>query len=486
MLKEILLASSLSLMLMTSAYGQENSTVLFCDATSDAALYDKNKFESYKILVPGTDGWIFRSESDLKADFLLTPEGLDNLDKMNKAFKRRGIELVILMPPTRGLVHQDNLTPETRQKYGIEDTNSIWENYGQSLESIRKRGLHVVGIERPAAGSSFFFKRDHHWNPDGAQAGAKAVAAYIKTLPVYDTIPKVEYATRDVGPYDFEGVSKKVFKKLCNTEQLSERITRTVTEPVSEVGAENDLFGDVRNPEIVLLGTSNSTMEPSFSNFEGFLKQELGADLVNMSVSGGGLDTAMITYLNSAFAKENTVKVAIWEIPGYYDISKHYNFFREAIPAAYGSCKGQEIAVMEEKAIDEKNFLALDKLSAQKITGSEYYLSITFDSPVSRSFFADMRYLKNKDKYRFHRPNGPLDGQFYVGLQDKKPEYLNKVILSVPADLIGKKVSVSLCKKGKGTELKRASNAKAEKTMEPIPAPVVESLYTRLMRVISF
>ncbi|MCF8495538.1 MAG: hypothetical protein K9G62_02595, partial [Alphaproteobacteria bacterium] len=44
---------------------------IFCDDLAKEDIYDKNKFEAYKMLVPGTDGWIFRTSRDLSSRFSL-------------------------------------------------------------------------------------------------------------------------------------------------------------------------------------------------------------------------------------------------------------------------------------------------------------------------------------------------------------------------------------------------------------------------------
>ena len=428
----------------------EDVKSIFCAALQDPAQYDQNKFDSYKMLVSGNDGWIYRSDTDFRSDFSLSPEALDHLEEVARTFKARGMELVILLTPTRGMMHPAHIPGDVAQKYEFTDVDQAWKSYNQAVSSLRKLGIHVVSIERPPAEESFFFKRDHHWNPDGAHASAKAVAAYIKTLPIYESVTKVSFSTADLGPHEVEGASKKVFKKLCDTNQPTESIIKTATERSQAAAAQSDLFGDVAEPEVVLLGTSNSTMEPSFSNFEGFLKAALSADVLNMSVSGGGLDTAMIAYLNSDFYQRKPAKIAVWELPSYYDISKQMNFFREAIPAAYGSCAGR--AVMERKAVpvNDKSIVAIDQLTAEKITGKDYYLALKFKNPVGKSFVADLRYAKNRDRFRFQRGGRiPSDDDFFVSLRDDKKEYLSKVILTVPEEVIGNEVDVAICKKDK-------------------------------------
>jgi alginate biosynthesis protein AlgX len=449
--------------------GVEEVQALFCPAMKDETLYDKNNFDSYKMLVPGNGGWIFRSESDFRNDFSIPDDTLDDLEELSDAFKAHGTELVMLITPTRALMHSQYITDEDKKKYDLRNMDKVWKSYWNGIESIRNRGITVVGVERPAPETPFFYRKDHHWNPYGAQLSAKALAATIKKLPAYKDIEKIEYATREDGAYDFYGVSKKVFKRICDTRQPPERIVKKVTERKSTAEGQDDLFGDSKQPEIVLMGTSNSTMEPSQANFEGFLKEELSADIINMSVSGGGLDTAMISYLNSEAFHKNPAKIAIWEIPGYYDLSNHKKFFREAIPATYGSCESNPVVLAKDKKIEEKTMIALEKLASRKISGSDYYLNVGFNTPMTEPVTLDLRYVKNRDKYKFDRSGRyPSDGQFYVALQDGKKENLEKVVLNLPEEAKGKTVSVMICKKDQKTSL-----GYNETPMEPKQPPVV-------------
>lgn len=423
---------------------------LFCPGMCDEALYDKYGFDSYKMLVPGKGGWIFRSAIAFRADFSISDEALDSLEDLNDALKAHGTDLVMLITPTRAMLHSQYITDGDKKKYGLRNIDKIWKSYWNGIESIRARGITVVGVERPSPEMPFFYLKDHHWNSYGAQLSAKAAAAAVRKIPAYKGIEKVEYVTREDGTYDFYGVSKKVFKRICGTRQPPERIIKKVTERKSAAVGQDDLFGEIKQPEIVLLGTSNSTMEPSMANFEGFLKEELSADVMNMSAPGGGLDAAMISYLNSEDFRTRPAKIAIWEIPGYYDISNHKKFFREAIPAAYGSCEANPVAIVKDKPVKDKIMIALEKLASRDITGSDYYLSVGFSAPVAGPVTLDLRYVKNRDRFKFDRSHRyPHDGQFYVALQDGKKENLEKVVLKLPGEARGKTVDVMLCKKEK-------------------------------------
>lgn len=434
-----------------SECGIEAVEALFCPAMKDETLYDKYGFDSYRMLVPGKSGWIFRSESDFRNDFSIPNDTLDDLEELSDSFRAHGTELVMLITPTRALVHSQYISDADKKKYDLGNIDRLWKSYWNGIDSIRDRGITVVGVERPGPEIPFFYRKDHHWNSYGAQLSAKAIAAEVKKLPAYKDIEKIEYATREDGTYDFYGVSKKVFKRICETRQPPERIIKRVTEQKSAAADQDDLFGDTKQPEIVLMGTSNSTMEPSMANFEGFLKEELSADIKNMSVSGGGLDTAMISYLNSEDFHKHPAKIAIWEIPGYYDLSNHKKFFREAIPATYGTCQNP-VAVAKDKKIAEKTMIAIDRLASKKISGSDYYVSVDFSAPMSKPVTLDLRYVKNRDKYKFQRSGRyPHDGQFYVALHDSKKENLEKIVLNVPDEALGKNVSVAICKKDEKT-----------------------------------
>ena len=432
-----------------TAMAAEDVSDLFCTDMQNPDVYDDRNFESYKMLIPGKDGWIFRTETDLKSDFSLTRDALDNLRDLNQVLNSRGIDLVMLIAPTRGLVHGENLRPEDMEKYNFTNIDKAWDSYRSSLESIKKEGIAVVGIPRPEQGTSFFYKRDHHWNADGAKFSAEVLAAYIKNLPAYKKVEKQAFVTKDGEDMELPGVSKKVFKKIGNTNQAPEASVKKITELAEASGESDALFGDAKIPDIVLMGTSNSTQEPSFANFEGFLKEALSADVLNMSVSGGGLDTAMLAYFNSDYYKKNPAKIAIWEIPSYYDISNNAKFFREAIPAAYGGCRNM-VAEQNGVELDDKSVIVLSKLAKKKIWGANHYLYLNFSEPVAKPFNANFLYTKSRDKYRFaHSTRYPSDREFYYRLDNQKDSPLDKIVLNVPKEFMGLRVDAKICEQQK-------------------------------------
>lgn len=449
------------LLAQTPAYAegetcQDDVSYLFCAPLELDETYDNYNYASYRKLIYGKNGWIFRTSSDLKTDFALPATTLGYLRRLNEAFSSRGIRLVLLYLPTRGLMHSENLLPEDRKAFHYSYPDAAWKSYEASIKAMQDTGLRVVGVSRPEPGTPFFYKRDHHWNAAGAKRTAEILTAAIKKMPEYEGIEKIKFVTRQGDRYAFYGVSKKIFKKFCDTIQPPETIDKMITERADMAVASSDLFGDTRDPDIVLMGTSNSTQEPAFANFEGFLKEFLSADILNMSVSGGGLDTAVISYLNSDAYKNNPAKIAIWEVPSYYDIEAQSNFFREAIPAVYGDCGTAALASKEAIPLTESGVVALSALSKKRFSGDNYYVHLRFSKPVTDSFFLSLYYGRGHEKYKFRRSARlQADDQFFLTLGTTRLRPLDKVVLNLPQTMPGETVAVKICKV---PEMKLAKN----------------------------
>jgi alginate biosynthesis protein AlgX len=424
---------------------QDDVSHLFCELLENDETYERYSYSSYRKLIYGKDGWIFRTASDLKTDFSLPDETLVHLRRLNDAFAAKDIRLIMLYLPTRGLLHSEYLLPEDKRLYRFSYPGAAWKSYEDSIKSMRSVGLHVVGLPRPKPGTPFFYKRDHHWSAAGAKQTAEVLASYIKKLPEYRETRKVKFKTTEGERYAFYGVSKKIFKKLCDTIQPPEMIYKMITEREDVAAANDDLFGDTIDPDIVLMGTSNSTQEPAFANFEGFLKEALSADILNKSVSGGGLDTAVITYLSSDDYKNKPAKIAIWEVPSYYDMAAQPSFFREAVPAVYGDCGIDSIVSKSAIPVTERGIIAFSDLANSRISGGDYYIHIRFSKPIAESFFLGLHYNKGHEKYKFRRlARFQADGQFFLSLNN--PRTLNKVVLTLPNKMPGETVDVKICK----------------------------------------
>ena len=121
---------------------------------TDASLYKKHNMQSYEMLFVGQDGWVFRSSSDFIADFKPDKRAIESMKSMQEAFAKRGITLVLAVPPTRGIVGSDYL-PEDNDFQAKEALDS----YRAMVSDLQSQGLHVVGVSDFNDGDIFFRKK---------------------------------------------------------------------------------------------------------------------------------------------------------------------------------------------------------------------------------------------------------------------------------------------------------------------------------------
>ena len=85
---------------------------------------------------------------------------------------------------------------------------------------------------------------------------------------------------------------------------------------VVATASEFDLFADIPEPEVALVGTSYSA-NPDW-NFEGFLKLSLNRDVVNFATEGEGPIVPMLNFLERYLQELPALELVVWEIPERY------------------------------------------------------------------------------------------------------------------------------------------------------------------------
>ena len=290
-----------------------------CPAAHDAKNYTTRYQQNFTTLVQAQGDWLFRTQEDLRTEFDTTPAGYKRMQQLHDAFKSKGVELVVVYQPTRGLVNRNKLNPAEKASF---DFDKALGNYKTMLGRFAKMGYVVPDLspltneqlpdELPA--HDFYFRGDQHWTPYGAQRTAKIVAAKVKQMPEYAEIPKREFETKRSGRMGKTGTLHNMAGQLCGTSYAIQYMDQFTTEPKGEAG-DGDLFGDSGNPQITLVGTSHSGKN---YNFAGFLEEEIGADILNVAFPGGGLEGSMLQYLGSDEFQKSPPKILIWEFSPLY------------------------------------------------------------------------------------------------------------------------------------------------------------------------
>ena len=262
----------------------------------------------------GQDGWLFSNEEFIylkEFDQNIERHKNDILSVRNKLSERK-IKLLVVPIPSKARIYQDKLG---RYKFPL-----YWQNqYQNFIEFLNQNEIFFVDLHsvfKKNKSQNIFLKTDTHWTPLGARLASLAVeSAAAMSWPYlswemnkHKSLKKklIEHEG-DLRRYTVNGGFAEIFG--LQKDQFYQWNTMSIEKE------DNDLFGEVDLP-VTLAGTSYSANK--LWNFEGFLKQILATDILNVSDEGLGPFEVMDNYLNSNLYKKSPPKLVIWEIPERY------------------------------------------------------------------------------------------------------------------------------------------------------------------------
>lgn len=444
-----------------------------CPKAADPAAYSGSSYlEDFRVLEQGRNDWLFRSGIDLTTSITISDASIDQLRRLARALRARGSELVIVFQPPRGLMDVDQLTPAQRKQY---DFAAAKRSYAHALERIRSAGVAVAPIDKLVdehKGYEYFFRRDHHWTPDGARHTAQLVADTVRALPAFKDVPREQFVTKPASLIGKPGTLQKVATQLCGGSYSMQYVDGDVTEPAGggDAGAllgdagTNDASGggllDVADqsggggslddgvsagtgnvPQIVLIGTSNSDTKGGY-NFNGYLEQALGADILDTALSGGSFDGSLLHYLAGTLYQQHPPKIIVWEMPwqNWPGASKNpYKTYRQAVPLVHDGCEGRPAALESTVALHagSNELLFNGGESAKPLLGSQYWLDLQFSDPTIKDLHAVVWYYSGqKESLKLHF-NQYVDngGRFVSELRNNRPDYANATFMGATVEL---------------------------------------------------
>ncbi len=257
----------------------------------------------------GRDGWLFLTE-----ELRFYPDAKNNLaaradllGAASSALERDGVKLVIVLVPDKARIYPEHLIG------GLPDYNRT--RYQDALSALQARGVNVVDLLKPltlaAAKDEVYYRTDTHWNQNGAQVAAEAIATEVHRLNV--DLDTTAFTTEKNGaeterPGDL--IRMMGLEDVPNFLRPLPDRERLLTTRQTSVDNSGGLFGDASVP-VVLTGTSYSLR----ANFHGFLQQALAAKVLNTAKDGGGFLQAATEYLKDESFRSSKPKVLIWEVP---------------------------------------------------------------------------------------------------------------------------------------------------------------------------
>ena len=136
-----------------------------CPAAADDSRYNTKYLGFFTHLVQAQDDWLFRTTYDLRTDFGTSAEGWRELRALRDELKRKGIELVVVYQPTRGLVNREKLSPAEKAGFDYELAK---KNYLATIARFRQAGIWTPDFSPlfdEKEEHAYYFKGDHHWTP---------------------------------------------------------------------------------------------------------------------------------------------------------------------------------------------------------------------------------------------------------------------------------------------------------------------------------
>ena len=424
-----------------------------CPEAHDAKNYTTRYQQNFTTLVQAKGDWLFRTQEDLRTEFDTTPAGYRRMQQLHDAFKSRGVELVVVYQPTRGLVNRNKLMPAERDAF---DYDSALKNYQSMLGRFVKMGYYVPDLspltnEPDAKGDSahdFYFRGDQHWTPYGAERTAKIVAETVKKVPGFADIPQREFETKITGRMGKTGTLHNMAGQLCGTSYAVQYMDQFSTEPKGEAG-DGDLFGDSGNPQITLVGTSHSGKN---YNFAGFLEQYIGADVLNVAFPGGGLEGAMLQYLGSDEFQKTPPKVLIWEFSPLYRLDQE-TIYRQMMALLDNGCEGKPALLSNSTTLKPGKNQMLINSSNKDLRNANHQIDIRFADPSVKTLQATLWYMNGRhEDLKIDKPTtSDTDGRFAFELrtdEDWASQNLLAIEIQGPEDAgDAQKVDAKICKR---------------------------------------
>ena len=270
----------------------------------------------------GQEGWLFTNEEFQQADGFEKNivNSLDYIQSVQEQFSDNNVKLFIVPIPAKARVYQDKLGRYTYPSY--------WQGqYGRIVNHLQENGIATFNLlpvyQKSKETKQLFLKTDTHWTPMGARIAAMATAVATTEQWAYLTMEEKAYQSKSLKEIEHEGdlmryVLTGKSASLLGLEQdhFTPMETVEVFKDDEEAAGEMDLFSDAATPSVTLVGTSYSAN--TLWNFEGFLKEAMQTDILNVADEGLGPFEVMDNYLKSKPYQNSPPKMVIWEMPERY------------------------------------------------------------------------------------------------------------------------------------------------------------------------
>lgn len=253
----------------------------------------------------GEKDWLFTREEyyfDRRSEQVLA-KNLDELALAVCALETMGKQVLLIPVPAKRRIYA-----QWSDRSVSTGMDSLYQQITSALSASRIPWLDTLPLmQRAASEDAVFMRTDTHWSPYGAEVVAAGVASTLALAPTQ------RYQTRQIAVEPYEG---DLLRYLPTSRGLGpEREELLLRYETSALGQAQDvaaLLGDDM-PPVALVGTSYSAMDEW--HFPGFLKQQLGEDVLVYALEAEGPFAAMREFITDPAARDERVKYVLWEVP---------------------------------------------------------------------------------------------------------------------------------------------------------------------------
>lgn len=417
---------------------EDGKDCMSCQAMDDPASYLEGSMKMAAKLTAGRDHWLFRSEVDFSDQFGMDSAMEGEFARLVDAFAGQGTQLVMVLQPTRGLMHHDKVREDKTQGFNYPLAQANLERFLAQLRAAGAIVPDVMTLVETPPQDDYFFRRDHHWTPAGARVTARVVADELLKSGVVSQLDKTEYRTEEGRVIPKDGVLNLALQSLCGNRYSMQYVQGFRTVPVATDA--DALFGESATPDLALVGTSNSAVrddEVKEYNFDGFLKEYLSLDILNFALPGSGEYGSLLQYLYSDnYSPESAPKLLLWELPANYTLSDEL-MYRQLIPAI--KSKGSDRPPLIERRLEGRAVEVGQRIELLSNSGNSRiglppkgsYLDIQIADPALKEFYIIVYYDDgSRDKVWIRREMIVSGGQYFLELS-RAPEFRKANLLSV-------------------------------------------------------
>jgi alginate O-acetyltransferase complex protein AlgJ len=272
-------------------------------------------------VVLGKDGWYFTKEEfeDWKGADQAQASKVAFVKNVKDYLAAHHVGLVVALIPSKTRVYEEYL------RDGVSLPESRRYTYEQFRKALLDTGVVVPDLEivmrEGKSSDAMFMHTDTHWTAAGAKRVANALKDVVKQSCSSLSLAEQTFKTVEGKEKQYDGDLLRYVKTGFLRPYVgpsAETVKEFQTDAASGAG---DLFGDA-TVEVTLVGTSYSAQKDW--HFDGFLREALRADVLNLADEGKGPVEPMVNFLKTVDLKSAAPKLVIWEIPERF-ITKTYD-----------------------------------------------------------------------------------------------------------------------------------------------------------------